>query len=184
MIETYRRLQRQRAAGEIDGGFTLIELLIVIVVLGILAAIVVFALGNVTGKSAAAACQSDAKTVGVGAAALMAENPTLAAGGIADSATWKTDMISTTAITGLTGNPFVQTWPNSTSYSISIAGTGTSVSVNDASTTTQGTPPTAGIPTYGDVLVKGSGTSGATSYTYDATQNPIEACNWAVTGKY
>ncbi len=44
-------------------GFTLIELLIVIVVLGILAATVVFALTGVTGQSAQAACNSDAKTV-------------------------------------------------------------------------------------------------------------------------
>ncbi len=63
MMERYREIQRQKAAGEREGGFTLIELLIVIVVLGILAAVVVFALGGVTGQSAVAACKADAKTV-------------------------------------------------------------------------------------------------------------------------
>ena len=57
-------LQQRRKAGEFsESGFTLIELLIVIVVLGILAAIVIFSLTGVTGQSQAAACNSDAKTV-------------------------------------------------------------------------------------------------------------------------
>lgn len=43
-------------------GFTLIELLIVITILGILAAIVVFAVGTTTGNAKTAACQSDMKT--------------------------------------------------------------------------------------------------------------------------
>src|ERR1700722_4658350 len=64
MFERFRDIQERRASGEVDAaGFTLIELLIVIVVLGILAATVIFALSGVTGQSAQAACNSDAKTV-------------------------------------------------------------------------------------------------------------------------
>ncbi len=61
-FEKHRELQARRAEEGFDG-FTLIELLIVIVVLGILAAVVVFALGGVTGQSKQAACNSDAKSV-------------------------------------------------------------------------------------------------------------------------
>ncbi|MCW2857741.1 MAG: hypothetical protein JWR52_3356 [Marmoricola sp.] len=41
-----------------ESGFTLIELLIVIVILGVLAAIVVFSVSNITNKGDKAACQS------------------------------------------------------------------------------------------------------------------------------
>ncbi len=75
VIERYRELQARRASGESpEVGFTLIELLIVIVVLGILAAIVIFSLTGVTGESKAAACNADAKTVETAVSAYQAEN--------------------------------------------------------------------------------------------------------------
>ena len=44
-------------------GFTLVELLIVIVILGILATVTVFAVTGITNKGKTSACQSDAKTI-------------------------------------------------------------------------------------------------------------------------
>jgi general secretion pathway protein G len=46
-----------------ERGFTLIELLVVIVILGILAAVVVFAVGGLTDKGEKSACQTDTKTL-------------------------------------------------------------------------------------------------------------------------
>ncbi len=69
MIRYIRDIQARRKGVELEPGFTLIELLIVIVVLGILAATVIFALGGVTSQSAQAACQSDGKSYEVAVAA-------------------------------------------------------------------------------------------------------------------
>src|ERR1043166_8700359 len=54
-----QRLQVKRS----EEGFTLIELLIVIIILGILAAIVVFAVGNTRKDSVTSSCKTDAKSI-------------------------------------------------------------------------------------------------------------------------
>lgn len=56
-----------------DEGFTLIELLIVIVILGILAAVVVFAVGGITEKGETSACKADKKTLEVAVEAYYAQ---------------------------------------------------------------------------------------------------------------
>lgn len=56
-----RMIRRERRLDE--SGFTLIELLIIVSILGILAAIVVFAVQTLNSQSATAACQAQYKTV-------------------------------------------------------------------------------------------------------------------------
>jgi general secretion pathway protein G len=71
---TTQTLERIREARKNEKGFTLIELLIVIVILGVLAGIVVFAVSGINNKSATSACKSDVKNVEVAAEAYYAQN--------------------------------------------------------------------------------------------------------------
>ena len=63
-----------------DDGFTLIELLVVIVIIGILAAIVVFAVGGITDKGQKASCTSDKRAIQTAEEAYFAQ-PTSSGGG-------------------------------------------------------------------------------------------------------
>jgi prepilin-type N-terminal cleavage/methylation domain-containing protein len=58
-----------------DKGFSLVELLIVIVILGILATVTVFAVTGITNKGKTSACQSDVKTIQTAEEAYNANNP-------------------------------------------------------------------------------------------------------------
>jgi general secretion pathway protein G len=72
-----RRSALRRTA---DAGFTLIELLIVIVILGILAAIVVFSVTGITDRGNTAACKATVAEVDVAAEAYVAQNGGTASG--------------------------------------------------------------------------------------------------------
>ncbi|MFN8028524.1 MAG: prepilin-type N-terminal cleavage/methylation domain-containing protein [Acidimicrobiia bacterium] len=90
-----------------EGGFTLIELLIVIVILGILAAIVVFAVGGITDKGNQSACKSDLKNVEVAQEAYYAKNSVYAAD-----------------VGALVTAKLLREAPNSSKYTISTDNTG------------------------------------------------------------
>lgn len=67
-------LEQLRKARDEESGFTLIELLIVIIILGILAAIVVFAVGGITDNGQKSACKADKKTLETAVEAYYAQN--------------------------------------------------------------------------------------------------------------
>ena len=64
--------ERMKARGQ--GGFTLIELLIVIAILGILAGVVVFAVGGVNATAQEKACEIEGKSVETAIQAYIADN--------------------------------------------------------------------------------------------------------------
>jgi prepilin-type N-terminal cleavage/methylation domain-containing protein len=103
--------QRIRALRASDNGFTLTELLIVIVILGVLTGIVVFAVGAFTDKGETAACKSDRKAVEVATEAFRAQTGAYPPAGAAGLTQLKTD-------------GYLRDVPSSTKYYIDLAAAG------------------------------------------------------------
>jgi general secretion pathway protein G len=133
-----------------DAGFTMIELLVVVVVLGMLAAIVVFALGNMTSESWTAACDSDSKTVNLAAGVYLQQNTSVT-------------QLTESDLTSGTGKSLSE-WPKSTQYTIEIAGDGNAL----AGTMSDDSSPA--LIQDNDVVVQ------VGTHYFDATRDPLGAC--------
>jgi general secretion pathway protein G len=148
--------QPREARYRLDGdarserGFTLIEILIVIVVLGILAAVVIFALGGISGKTAVAACQADGATVASAISVFDNQNPgsTVTIGELVTG-------------TSSLGGQYISSWPsNGTHYAFGISA-GTLIVESPWPSASSATTPTA----TGAGLASGIAYTGPTSCT-------------------
>jgi prepilin-type N-terminal cleavage/methylation domain-containing protein len=126
-----------------DSGFTLMEILVIIVVLAILSAVVIYAVGGVTSKSARAACADDGDTVSSAISDINNEHP----GVFVTTAATNGGVAAENLLLGSNyDGPYIQSWPNnSPHYAFSISSTGellVAIGVNG----TLGTPSPYGGP--------------------------------------
>ena len=143
MIASMERLRQRRENLQGEGGFTLIELLIVVVILGILAAIVVFAVNSLTGTTAQASCQSDVATVDHAVQAYYGEKNAYP-----------------TSVNQLVTSNLLHSAPlNGTHYTIEMDKNVTATTANTVTTYTQATPPSGGVDNQIDVLSNNNGTA-------------------------
>jgi prepilin-type N-terminal cleavage/methylation domain-containing protein len=111
-------LNQIREARKNESGFTLIELLLVIIILGVLAGIVVFAVGGINDDSKKSACKSDKKNVEIAAESYYATYGAYAAAAGVDGV----DNLLVTA----TPKGFLKEAPSTTNgYTITYASNGT-----------------------------------------------------------
>jgi len=119
-------LKRIRTLRQNESGFTLIELLIVIVILGVLSGIVVFAVGAITDTGKTAACKTDVKNVEIASEAYFAQYHAYA-----------TDMAA--LLVSATPKGFLKEVPTTTNYTVTYVPADGSVTA----THPVGTPPVA-----------------------------------------
>jgi len=111
-------LRRIREIKNNQSGFTLIELLIVIVILGVLAAVVVFAVGAFNKNGLQAACKTDFKTVEIADELYYAQH----------GSTYTTD------INLLVTDGYLKELPTNSGYTIGVDGSGPTVLIPPSTT--------------------------------------------------
>jgi len=109
----YKQLKKMRQ----EEGFTLIELLIVIVILGVLAGIVVFAVGAFNNDGNTAACKADKKNIEIAAEAYLAKVGHYPVGTPVDDSTGR--------MTTLKNANYIKEIPSNSGYTITLAADGT-----------------------------------------------------------
>jgi general secretion pathway protein G len=114
-----QRLQQKRN----EDGFTLIELLIVIIVLGILAAIVVFAVSSTKHDSVAASCKTDVKSIELSAEAVNTHAGSYPTGPI-------NSQNATNLISNGTNGALLKAWPSTSNYILQYTVASNNVAVN------------------------------------------------------
>lgn len=134
---------------------TRVETVVLLVLLVAFSVIVFVGVSGATRSSQIAACDANANSLTSGLTALRTEN---SGPYPATSAGWERALLSSTEFVG---GPFVNAWPRSTDYVMTVAGPGSPVDTGDTVR-----------PMNGDILVQAT----ATGKVYDATVNLGTAC--------
>ena len=116
MLKHIKNTEEWNDKGLAAKGFTLIELLVVIVILGILAAVVVFAVSGITDKGTKSACKTERRTLVTAAEAYFAQNgnypaspAVLASGGFLDAGAIPTQYFTFSGGAGTTPPTYTST---------------------------------------------------------------------------